>query len=53
MKSNSREKESVNSPNISGLQGQKMQKKMSVRTYKYIHNQKTAENIENNAVSAG
>jgi hypothetical protein len=52
MKTNSRGK-SVNSPNISGLQGQKLQRMKSVRTYKYIHNQKTAENFENNAVSAG
>jgi len=51
MKSKSREKERVDSPNISGLQGQKMQRKKSVRTY--VHNQKTAENLENNAVSAG
>jgi len=51
MKSKSRVKESVNSPNISGLQGQKMQWKKSVQTY--IHNQKTAEKFENNAVSAG
>jgi len=32
MKSKSREKEIVDSPNISGLQGQKMQRKKSVRT---------------------
>jgi len=51
MKSKSSEKETVNSPNISCLQGQKMQRKKSVRTY--THNQKIAENFENNAVSAG
>jgi hypothetical protein len=45
MKSKSRGKETVNSPNISGLQCQKMQRKKSIKTH--IRNQKTKENSEN------
>jgi len=51
MKSESREKEIIDSPNISGLQGLKMHRKNSVQTY--INNQKPAKYFENNAVGAG
>ena len=44
IKSNSREVESLNSPNISGLLGQKMQIRKSIRTN--FHNQETAEDSE-------
>jgi len=44
MKSKSREIESVNSPNTSGLLGQKMQSRKSIKTN--FHNQETAEDSE-------
>ena len=44
MKSKSREIESVNSPNTSGLLGQKMQSRKSIKTN--FHNQEIAEDSE-------
>jgi hypothetical protein len=44
IKSKGREIENVNSPKTSGLQGEKMQKKNSIKTD--IHNQEAAEDSE-------